>query len=281
MHWCKIWYDDLGEENAIKLATWPHEKLQMKYWGAGKYYYYNTNETSNASWICTSILGGINTTRNHLIGPTSNSNTGGWAESAMRSFVNGRVFDGFPVRWQSVIRPVEIKSGIGDSSTTVSVSENRIYLPCIREVYSTTTAVYLAEVGTSTDIIPWFTSSQGTIMWRGFGRDYGNDVVVYSCPNDPSAYYQTDIAPYSIWVNTEYYGYRYLFVPQEIIDHYGIVPTYEADAEFAQGGWVRSDSWWTRSPYSNSSSSWVYMSYGSGYGGTNGSSYGVVIGFSI
>ena len=33
LHWCKIWYDDLGETNAFALAGGFHNTLRMEYWG--------------------------------------------------------------------------------------------------------------------------------------------------------------------------------------------------------------------------------------------------------
>jgi len=37
IHWCKIWYQDLGDYNARLLAAWPHEVWRAEYCGTNRY----------------------------------------------------------------------------------------------------------------------------------------------------------------------------------------------------------------------------------------------------
>ena len=104
----------------------------MEYWGTGKYWYYNTNETCKASFICNSEIGGLGG-RGYYMNP-SNTNAGGWANSYMYNFCEGRMFNAMPTAWQSVIRSVEIKATAGSQSTSIVTSSNKIYLPSYREL---------------------------------------------------------------------------------------------------------------------------------------------------
>lgn len=97
IHWCKIWYDDLGDDVAKKIAIWPHETIRMEYWGAGKYYYYNSSEVCKASWIANNAIGtGIS--RDYYMYNTDSTNIN-WSNSMLRTFYNNRVFEALPITW--------------------------------------------------------------------------------------------------------------------------------------------------------------------------------------
>ena len=286
IHWCKIWLDDIGDECAYALAAWPREKIRMEYWGEGKYYCYEngevTNNTTKASFICNSAVGNVNG-RGYWMN-TTNVSAGGWKDSKMRTFLNTRFFDALPTVWQSLIETVEIVSTIGNQSTSVQSTPDKIYLPSYREVGSGTTATGLIEeVGTSTDPISWFSSDTNRLKWRGKTRRYGNDVTYYECATEPAALYQIDIEPGTIWKKTDT-SYCYMFISQAEISQYGITADYTADSNYALGGWVLASHWWERSPYLTGSTNFMFVGItgapGNSYSGASGS-YGVVPGFSI
>ena len=289
IHWCKIWYDDLGDSNAYLLATYPHEKVRMEYWGANKYYYANSNETCKLSFIANSSLG-CPVVERGMWHHSTNTNEGGWEDSDLRQFLNGIIFDAFPVVWQSVIKSVEIRATAGKQSTDVIASYDKIYLPSYREVGSgTTQSGYIEEVGTSIDPISWFTSNPQRIKFRGKIRKYEGDpdVVIYTCAQDPAALYQTDIADGTIWIHTGNSSVGYIFISQEEIDQYGSpMPTsnvIQADATYAKGAWVRSVYWWERSPLLGNSTTFMFVSTvgSTGFSSNASGVYGVVPCFSL
>ena len=286
IHWCKIWYDDIGESCAYALAAWCHETIRMEYWGAGRYYYADSSEVSKGSWLANNSMSG----RGHYMNAT-NVNAGGWEESSMRSFMNGRLFDGLPTEWQAIIKPVEINTTIGNQSTTVKTTYDKLYLQSYREVGSGTTANgYINEVGTSINPIPWLSSDLNRGKWRGRIREYptnqlttaGKQMGYYLCSQEPAALYQTDVMPGAIWRHSGNSNILYMFVTKEELDQYGITPYAWADSDYASGGWVAAYTWWERSPTLSNTTSFMYVSI-IGYPGTSYASnaYSVTLSFSI
>ena len=284
IHWCKIWYDDIGDECANALAAYPHEKVRFEYWGAGKYYYYDSATVCKSSFICNSQLGNVGG-RGYYMNPT-NTNANGWDGCEMREFCNGRIFDAFPTELQAAIKDVEIKATQGSQSTGIKISKDKVYLISYREVGSgNSSAGYISEVGTSTDPVSWFTNNQQRIKFRGKTRKYSGDssVTIYSCNQDPAALYQTSINPGDIWINTGNSSVGYIFLTQAELDQYGITASIVADSDYADGGWMTANNWWGRSPNLSSTTNFMNVtSYGSpNYYGSASNVIGVVPGFSF
>ena len=283
IHWCKIWYDDLGETNAMALASFPREVVRMEYWGAGKYYYANTSNTCKLSFIANNQLGNVKG-RGYWHQPT-NTNVGGWDASELREFMNGRIFDAYPTVWQSAIKAVEIRATAGNRSTNILTNYDKIYAASYRELGAPTTeAGYIEEVGTSASPISWFINNPQRIKFRGKIRKYDGDssVTIYTCNQEPAALYQTNITEGTIWINTGNNSYGYIFLSQSELDQYGITPDIEADSNYASGGWVIAYYWWERSPGLGGTTYFMLVN-GTGYLNYNGASYvyGVVPCFSI
>ena len=70
-------------------------------------------------------------------------NTGGWASSAMRTWLNDRLFTELPRQWQSMIKTVQVMSSIGQTKPDISTSEDKIFL------------LSQAEVGFNTGDVPY------------------------------------------------------------------------------------------------------------------------------
>ena len=284
IHWCKIWYDDIGDECANALATYPHEKVRFEYWGAGKYYYYDSATVCKSSFICNSQLGNVGG-RGYYMNST-NTNANGWNGSMMRSLCNGRILSAFPTELQAAIKYVEIKATQGSKSTGITISQDKVYLISYREVGSGTTDTgYISEVGTSTSPVSWFTNNQQRIKFRGKTRKYSGDssVTIYSCNQDPAALYQTSINPGDIWINTGNSSVGYIFLTQAELDQYGITASIAADSDYADGGWMTANTWWERSPSLSYTTTFLHVHY-TGNQNTNyyaSSVYGVVPGFSF
>ena len=285
IHWCKIWYDDIGETNAYKLAAWSRETIRMEYDMEGRYYYANSNEPCKASWVCNSQIGGIKG-RGYWMNSTS-TNVGGWEESLGRKFCEERLFNALPEDWQSVIGLVEINATKGNKSTGITTLHDKVYLASQRELGGGMGDGYGAEIGTTSDPISWFTSNERRIKFRGINRKYSGDpdLVIYNASTDrtdPAALYQTDITPGTIWINAADSSRGYIFVSSEQLNEYGITPDIEADSTYADGGWIVATYWWERSPGVTNATHFCFVYY-NGYLPNNSANnvYGVVPCFSI
>ena len=59
---------------------------------------------------------------------SSNTNSGGWASSKMRTYLNETVFPALPQQWRAMIKTVEVMSSIGGTSADISTSEDNLFL---------------------------------------------------------------------------------------------------------------------------------------------------------
>ena len=76
----------------------------------------------------------------------SNSNSGGWANYSLNTYLNNRVYKAFSTKWKQLIKQVKVKSSVGDSSESISNSDCYVFIPAIAELYSgVTSEPYISE----------------------------------------------------------------------------------------------------------------------------------------
>ena len=83
----------------------------------------------------------------HAMNPT-NTNTGGWPVSSMRSYLSTDIYNALPVDLQSVIIDTKVLSGHGALDSTNFTSVDKLYLLDVREVYG---ASFTSSYNTSKD----------------------------------------------------------------------------------------------------------------------------------
>lgn len=83
---------------------------------------------ANTSWFMTGVLN-ANRQMN-----TSNTNVGGWKQSAMRDWMNKTLYPAFPLFWKCLMKQVTVLSSIGSGSATIEESEDYLYLPSYAEM---------------------------------------------------------------------------------------------------------------------------------------------------
>ena len=131
VYWAKLWYGDLGEKACKNLASWIHENIKLEMYGFRQYYLSdNSGKRSSMSFISSSTLynpSKINTT---------SSNSGGWANMYINSFLNNRFYNSIPDVWKQLIKQVKIQSTIGGKSTETSISNCYVAIPSVSEVDS-------------------------------------------------------------------------------------------------------------------------------------------------
>lgn len=269
IHWCKIWYDDLGNDVCTSLAMWDHEIWRAEYCDSGRYRLGGaTSQRCNASFILNNAL-----QHGHWMNPTA-INEGGWDACNMRKFVNNRVFKAFPIEWRSMIKTVKINTSAGSQSNEIIQSEDKVYLASYVEMSGVATEPYVNE-GT---LISWFTSNPVRCKYRG--QIIPDDVTYYSDSTDPTALSTSNVKAGDVW----YVGsIGYIYIPADVQNKhiYNFEPANNKQA--SDGGlWLRASYWWGRSPNATSSAYFMYV-YSGGYAisGTAGSTLAVVPCFSI
>lgn len=129
IHWCKIWYKDIGDEACRKLASWTHEKVSFEVCGFKKYYL-----TDNPSKRCNFTLLATHLLERGMVYNGTNTTVGGWASSKLNTFLNTRLYDAVPVQIKSLMKRVTIASSIGGMSNEISTSDCYISIPAVIEV---------------------------------------------------------------------------------------------------------------------------------------------------
>ena len=141
VYWAKVWYKDLGDEVCKDLAMWVHEEVEFEACGFRKYYL-----TENASKRCScSLLASTLLDRNKVWNKTGTTE-GGFGSSAIKEFLNTRLYKAIPVQIRSLIKQCRVPASLGNKSIEVVTSDCYIYLPAAIELDSSmTTEPYINE----------------------------------------------------------------------------------------------------------------------------------------
>ena len=70
---------------------------------------------------------------------TANTNAGGWAQSDIRTYLNGDFKAGLPDEIRDNLKSIEFKSSAGSQSTAITTTEDYIWLPREYEIFGVTT----------------------------------------------------------------------------------------------------------------------------------------------
>lgn len=283
IHWCKIWYDDLGDDNCRKLAAWPHEISRAVYVGSDRHLLGDSQVlTADAQFFDAAPLA-------HLMQYSVNDgnhaiNT--WHNSMIQKFCERRVYKGYPQEWQSAMKLVKVLTSQGANTNDVQPpSLNHIYLPAYREIINTTTYIYMREQ--ESGLLEYFTNQAKRLMYPGFiteDRDSGVEGRRYFSQTEDPGLNGYALKDGDIWYRTNYSYIYYVYISAETAakhSYIGARSIHDAVSSsnsnvfkaYDGGFWVNSQDWWTRSPnadyvnqfqyiYNNGSSS--YQSY-SGY----------------
>lgn len=248
IHFCKIWYDDLGETACQKIASWPHETLFMEYYGTQRYYLAEGGR-SNASFISRKPLYG------RAVQLSSNyTDDALWSNSPARAFLSNRILNALPVEWQSMIRTVRLATVLGSSPTDgMEITEDKVYQPGYAEVYPITSAPFIQEQFSNSSnegsMITWL--SDFPHRTKSKVVDIRQNPTVWTGIVDPTTQANNNVQVGDIWVQNATGGYPvYIFVDNDSIerDHLAIK---SGTMQNAVGGWVLCSSMWgLRTPYS-------------------------------
>lgn len=267
INWCKVWFDDLGEANAKELAAWTHEVWRAEYCDAARYRLAgNTSQRTNASFIMNNALD-----FGHCMNP-SNTNAGGWDASAMRKFVNSRIYTALPVAWRSLIKKVKISASAGNQSQEILTSEDFIYLASYTELSNNQSSPYKDEGS----YISWFTSDKVRIKFRGQIIPEGS--TFHTGNTDPTELSTVTVKPGDIWIKSNNSNIGYYYIPKDVYEKHWYYDSANNIVASDGGLWLRAQIWWERSPFAGNSAG--FMGVGSdGYpsGSANANGTGAVV----
>lgn len=243
IHWCKIWFGDLGAENSRQLAAWPHETWRVDYANTGCFYLApeGTSQKSNASFILNHLIADRTKAMN-----STNTNAGGWEASEMRAWMNDKLINALPTTWRTMLKQVKIKATAGSQSTTIITTKDYMYLAARNELNAYTDEPYASE---GTHIYSWYTANRHRCKF--FSIPVTDDVQYFSSDTDPRDITSNNVSEGDIWLKTTEDSRGYIL---------------------HEGEWHAAYYWWTRSPYVSSSANFMYVSTNGYIGNYNASS---------
>lgn len=141
VHWCKVWYADLGEQQCKDIASWIHETIPMELAKFRGYYLSETaSKRANLTFLAKNLLG-VNKQYSN-----KSTNAGGWADSTLNTWLNTRLYKALSPLWKALIKPVKVYSSNGNKSNDTSVSSCYFFVPSLYELDGTaSTEPYINE----------------------------------------------------------------------------------------------------------------------------------------
>lgn len=121
-------YWSLGDIKQVNLTDGYTYGVQIVDMTAGRYLLSNGGGSSNG------VLQFVKCTPTSRQMNSSNTNAGGWAECAMRTYLNSTLYNQFPEDLKAVISEVSVASSIG-SSDEITTSDNKLFLASEYEIF--------------------------------------------------------------------------------------------------------------------------------------------------
>lgn len=148
IHYAKLWYEDLGEEECKRICGWTQDSLTFRRCAVN---YYSTPYITNNGTVTEDAPTKMSFVADNLLEETmkfhnadDDYSVGRWAGSDLRKWMNEKLFASISKEWQQVISPVAIKSLYGpkgtgafqdpESNKEVILTSDKFYLPSVAEV---------------------------------------------------------------------------------------------------------------------------------------------------
>lgn len=184
---------NIGDEKTITLST--GEKITLVILGFFHDTYYDSEYDEDTSYTITFGMKNCLATRYQM--NASNTNVGGWESSKMRTSVMPTLLSQLPADLQSVIKSVYKKTSAGNKSTTITTTNDKLFLLSEVEVNGTTATTY-ADEG---EQYAYFKRNGGYVQ-------YGNDGYY---PNGIKALSNGDGGSYYWWLRSPSVANAYTF----------------------------------------------------------------------
>lgn len=290
--WCKIWYDDLGDAIARKLAAWTRDDDRQEYYEAqldsagtlfgSPYVMSGSSARASASFISNNLMRYL-----HQMN-VDNVNAGGWGgntsteakyQASMHYFMQNKFYPGIPDEISSLIVQVKVPSTTGSQSSNIANYDSYVYIPCYREMADnndTKNAPYSNEGS----FISWNTTNQRRLGFRDVitldTSLQANGSAKFTGSNEPifaqnKGFYDADNNPngvreYDIWFIDNNTASR-IYLSAETLRKKNITPTVSiTQGTELLGGWVGAHYYFLRSPYTgNTNNFWIVNNSGATY----------------
>ena len=305
IHWCKIWYDDLGDDIARKIASWTRDEDRQEYYEValdsagtlmGSPYVLSGKSTHASASFCSNNLMRYLHRMNE-----QNVNSGGWGgdtstteryQKSMHYFMQNRFYPAIPDEVRQLIAQVKVPSTIGSQSTSVSNYDSFVYIPCLREEDGNNGVGYANEgerISWNTtqgrrlkfrDVITLDSSlnSAGNPFHTGANEPiFGQSKGLYDANTNPNG-----VKEFDIWLPNNN-AQAMVFLSAETLRKKGITPnTRITQGTTLLGGWFGANNFWLRSPHTGYTNIFWLVNYNGATGNINATNwYGVCPCFSI
>ena len=168
VHWCKIWYQDLGEKACEQLVGWTHEEITLGVSGFYRYPLYDDRSKETMISLVASHLLDRKMRYNNI-----STNAGGWAESDLNKILNTRFYNAVPVQMKLLLKKMCVLSTIGQTSSAISESGCYINIPSVYDVDSNETS-YKSELYSGASTITSMATPKQRIREFRYGFDNDN-----------------------------------------------------------------------------------------------------------
>ena len=144
VYWAKYWEADLGESDCLELAAWCRETYTFQAAGSGttsdKDEFQTFKRDDNGHFVNCCFLMKDLLSVTHKMNQTG-TNSGGWNNSSMRSWLNTRVWNALPLVWKEMILTVRVKSSAGGGTSSAPVTTiisppatDKLWIPSCKDV---------------------------------------------------------------------------------------------------------------------------------------------------
>lgn len=163
VHWCKVWYKDLGEAACKDLAEWIHEKVKMKVCSRidsggnkllhGRYSLSDGSGITQLTFVADNLLDRKLRWGEDATNGDNGKNKEAWAGARLAKVLDTRIYNALPVQIKALVKNVDIPM-INSSFSDIDYIASYITSPSYREMNfcDDTANVYGAE-GTAIDIM--------------------------------------------------------------------------------------------------------------------------------
>ena len=145
IHYAKLWFNDLGDEECRKICSWIKQDITFSRCATEMYYKPESEAMVAMSFVADELLDDSYVFDASESGDSNTLYNGGWDVSDIREWLNKKVFAGISLPWQQIIEPVAIRSLYGSTASAgphakenglVVDTADKLYLPAYAEVSS-------------------------------------------------------------------------------------------------------------------------------------------------
>ena len=129
IHWAKVWMTDLGDSGCKELAMYIREKVTVQLCDT-----FDKSLSDVSSTLNTMSFLGANTIYVNRRMMASTGNSGGFAASELREWLENRFYPAMPNQLRQLIKKVKVAGSIGGTSSEVTTCDCHIYIPSVIEL---------------------------------------------------------------------------------------------------------------------------------------------------